>query len=147
MSLSAFLAENALPVENIKYVASPRFLSEEVDEEGNHKPMEWEIRVITGEADAALRKSCEISIPIPGKRNQFQREHDVNAYMAKLAVACTVFPNLKDKELQNSYGVMGAEKLLRTMLTPGEYMDYVQKVQEFCGFDKPFQELVDEAKN
>lgn len=29
MSLSAFLAENAVPVENIKFVASKRFLGED----------------------------------------------------------------------------------------------------------------------
>ena len=37
MSLSAFLAENALSVENVKFVASKRFLSDnhELDERGN----------------------------------------------------------------------------------------------------------------
>lgn len=38
MSLSAFLAENAVPVENIKFVASKRFLGED----GN--PIPWENR-------------------------------------------------------------------------------------------------------
>lgn len=147
MSLSAFLAENALPVDNIRFVVSPRFLSEEMDEEGKRKPMEWEVRMITGEADEALRKSCEKRVPVPGRRNQFQKETDVEAYLAKLAVACTVFPNLSDKELQNSYKVLGAEKLLKTMLTPGEYVNYLERVQEFCGFDKSFQDRVDEAKN
>ena len=42
MSLSAFLAENAVPVENIKFVASKRFLGED----GN--PIPWEIKTITG---------------------------------------------------------------------------------------------------
>ena len=52
MSLSAFLAENAVPVENIKFVASKRFLGED----GN--PIPWEIKTITGTEDEALRKSC-----------------------------------------------------------------------------------------
>jgi hypothetical protein len=64
-----------------------------------------------------------------------------------LAVACTVFPDLNNKELQDSYKVMGADVLLKTMLTPGEYADYVQKVQEVCGFDTSLQDEVDEAKN
>lgn len=51
MSLSAFLAENAVPVENIKFVASKRFLGED----GN--PIPWEIKTITGTEDEALRKS------------------------------------------------------------------------------------------
>ena len=39
MSLSAFLAENALSVENVKFVASKRFLSDELDDKGKRKPM------------------------------------------------------------------------------------------------------------
>jgi len=42
--------------------------------------------------------------------------------------------NLDDIELQNSYGVMGADALLKTMLTPGEYPEYMEKVQEVNGF-------------
>ena len=134
MSLSAFLAENALSVENVKFVASKRFLSDELDDKGKRKPMEWE-------------KSCAKRFPVPGKKNQYQKETDYDLYLGKLAVACTVFPNLNDKELQDSYKVMGAEALLKTMLTPGEYADYLTKVQEVCGFETTLQDEVDEAKN
>lgn len=147
MTLSGFLAENAIPVENIKYAASKRFLSDEVDDQGKRKPIEWEIKTITGTEDEALRKSCAKRVPIPGKKNQYQKETDYDMYLGKLAVACTVFPNLNDKELQDSYKVLGAEALLKTMLTPGEYAEYVSKVQEVCGFDTTLQEDVDTAKN
>ena len=132
MSLSAFLAENALPVEHIKFPVSPRF---------------WEIKTITGTEDEALRKACTKRVPVPGKKNQYQKETDYDLYIGKLAVACTVFPNLNDKELQDSYKVMGGEALLKAMLTPGEYAAYVEKVQEVCGFSTPIQDEVDEAKN
>ena len=141
MTLSAFLSENAIPVENIKFAASPRFVDE------NKKPVEWEIKTITGTEDEALRKSCARRVPVPGKRNQYQKETDYDLYLGKLAVACTVFPNLNDKGLQDSYKAMGAETLLKAMLTPGEYAAYVEKVQEVCGFSTPIQEEVDEAKN
>ena len=141
MNLSAFLAENALAVENVKFAASKRFMGDD------GKPMLWEIKTITGTEDEALRKSCAKRVPIPGKKNQYQKETDYDMYLGKLAVACTVFPNLNDKELQDSYKVMGADALLKTMLTPGEYADYVQKVQEVCGFDTSLQDEVDEAKN
>lgn len=141
MSLSAFLAENAVPVENIKFVASKRFLGED----GN--PIPWEIKTITGTEDETLRKSCAKRVPVPGKKNQYQKETDYDLYLGKLAVACTVFPNLNDKELQDSYKVMGADALLKTMLTPGEYADYLTKVQEVCGFETTLQDEVDEAKN
>ena len=65
----------------------------------------------------------------------------------RLAVACIVYPNLSDAELQNSYHVKCAEDLLKTMLTPGEYVDCVAKVQEICGFDTLLDDEVEAAKN
>lgn len=67
--------------------------------------------------------------------------------MGKLAAACTVFPNLNNAELQSNYGVMGADSLLKAMLLPGEYANYLAKVQEVNGFDIDFDEMVEEAKN
>ena len=51
-TLSAFLAENALTVDHIKFPASPRFLDEK------KKPMLWEIKTISATEDEALRKAC-----------------------------------------------------------------------------------------
>lgn len=141
MSLSAFLAENAEKVENVQFVVSKRFK----DENGN--PVPWEIRPITGNDDETIRKTCVKRVQVPGKRNQFTQETDYNMYLGKLAVACVVFPNLNDQELQDSYKVMGAEALLKTMLTPGEYADLLTKIQEVCGFDTTLQEDVEAAKN
>lgn len=141
MGLSAFLAKNAIKVDNVKHVVSTRFVDE------NKNPIAWEIKAITGSEDENLRKACAKRVPIPGKKKQYQKETDIELYLGKLAVACTVFPNLNDAELQNSYGVMGAETLLKTMLLPGEYADYLTKVQEVCGFETTLQDEVDEAKN
>ncbi|MEL4861023.1 phage portal protein [Pseudoflavonifractor phocaeensis] len=140
MGLSAFLAQNAVKIENVKFAASSRFV-----EEG--KPVEWEIRCISSTEDETLRKDSTKRVPVPGKRGAFTQETDYNLYLGRLAVACTVFPNLNDKELQDSYGVMGADVLLKTMLTPGEYANYLAKVQEVCGYDKTLQDEVDEVKN
>lgn len=140
-NLSGFLAQNALPVENIKYVASKRFLDD------NGKPLEWEIKCITSTEDEALRKSCTKRIQVPGRRGQFTQETDFNLYIGKLAAKCTLFPNLNDAELQDSYKVMGDDALLKRMLSvPGEYADYLVKVQEANGF-QTLQEDIDEAKN
>lgn len=139
-NLTAFLSQNAVKVENVKYAASKRFVDE-------GKPIEWELQGITGEEDEALRKSCTKRKPVPGKRNMYAPETDYAEYVAKLVVKCTVFPNLDDAELQNSYGVMGAEALVRKMLTPGEYADLAAKVQEINGFEVSMDEAVDEAKN
>ena len=140
MSLKAFLAENALQTEQVEYVASDRFVE-------NGKPVPWVIRALGSAEDEALRKMCTKRTPVFGKKGQYQNELDVLEYMAKLGAACTVYPNLNDKELQDSYHVMGGEELLKKMLTAGEYNLYIAKVQQVCGFDRSFQEDVDEAKN
>lgn len=141
MSLSAFLYQNALKTPNRRVAVSPRFLDE------NGEAALWEIRCITGAQDEELRRACLIQVPVPGKKNQFQRETDYEKYLGELASICTVQPELTSAELQNSYGVMGAQALLKTMLTPGEYSGYLELVQELNGFDKPFEAEVTEAKN
>lgn len=139
--LEAFLAENVLKTENIKYVATKRIVDPKTKE-----PIKWEICSITNEEDEAIRKDCMRRVQVPGKRNVYQPELETDKYLGLLAVKCTVYPNLNSEELQNSYGVAGADKLLKKMLLPGEYQDYLAKVQEATGF-VPLNDLVDEAKN
>lgn len=140
-NLSAFLAQNVVKEENTKYVVSERFVDEK------KKPIPWEIKAISGTEDEALRKECTKRVPVPEKRGQYNKETDYNEYLAKLAVTCTVFPNLHDSELQDSYKAMGAEDLIRKMLLPGEYANYLEKVQEVNKFDISTDELVEEVKN
>lgn len=139
--LSAFLQQNAIKPDNVKIVVSKRF----VDEKGN--PLEWEIKCIDTMEDELLRKSCMKKVPVPNTRNQFVTETDYNLYLGKLMASCTVYPNLNDAELQNSYGVMGSDAVLKKMLTAGEYAAFLLEVQDVNGFNKDYKELVDEAKN
>lgn len=140
MSLSAFLAQNAKKIEPTEFVVSDRFV-----EDG--EPVPWVIKPITGKQNKELIKECTKLIPINGKRGQYRQQLDNSVYNTKLCVLCTQFPNLNDAELQNSYGVMGAEALLDTMLLPGEMTGYLEKVLEVCGFDTDIGEKVDTAKN
>ena len=55
-------------------------------------------------------------------------ETDFNQYLGKLAAACTVYPNLNDTVLQDSYRVMGADNLLKAMLSAGEFAAFVEKL-------------------
>ena len=57
MNLNAFMAQNALPIENRKEV-SDRFL----DESG--QPIEWELRPLTNEEDRAIRQACTKRVPV-----------------------------------------------------------------------------------
>lgn len=56
-------------------------------------------------------------------------------------------PNLNSAELQDSYGVKGAERLLKRMLTPGEYYAYLEEIQRVNGFDIGLVDKVEDAKN
>ncbi len=142
MSLTAFMAPNAVQDEHIKYVVSARFVDEKTKE-----PIEWEIQCIDSKHDEELRKACTRRVAVPGKRGQFTKETDYDKYVGLLAVECTVFPDLNNVELQNSYGVLCADELLKKMLKPGEYADYLEKIQEINGFNESFEDKVEEAKN
>lgn len=137
---SVFMAGNAKQDETVKYVASKRFTSK-------GKPVEWELKAIDSDLDETIRKECTKRVPIAGKRGQYNQETDTDKYVGRMCVACTVYPNLNDKELQTSYGVMSADALLKKMLLPGEYTEYKAKVMEVNGYDLSMEELVDEAKN
>lgn len=139
--LTAFLSQNAIKKEPVKHVASGRFL------DSKKKPMEWIIQPLTSQEDEDLRKQATKRVPVPGRKHQYQPETDYNKYLGLLAVKCTMFPDLFNKELQDSYGVMGADALLKKMLLPGEYSDYVEKVQEVNGFEVTLEDKVEEAKN
>lgn len=137
-NLSAFLAMNAKKVDAVKYAASDRFVDE------NDKPMEWEIGVITAAENARIRKGCMSQVSV-GK-GQYTQSFAADKYMARLTARCVLFPDLNDKELQDSYGVMSAEELVTTMLTSGEFEDLSYKVMEVNGFQDE-REMVEEAKN
>ena len=137
---SIFMAGNADKSETVKYVASKRFVKD-------GKPVEWEIKAIDSDLDEAIRKECTKRVPIVGKRGQFNQETDTDKYIAKMCVACTVYPDLNAAELQDSYGVKSGDALLKKMLLPGEYTEYKSKVMEVNGYDMSMEELVDDAKN
>lgn len=139
-NFEVFMAGNANQTETVKFVASKRFAVK-------GKPVEWEIKPIDSELDETLRKECTKKVPIVGKRGQYNQETDTDKYTGKMCVACTVYPNLNDAELQDSYGVKDGVALLKKMLLPGEYMEYKAKVMEVNGYDMSMEDLVDEAKN
>lgn len=136
-NFEAFMIEKGN--EEIEYVVSKRFL------DGEGKPVPFKLKPITSKENNNIRKGCYIKIPIPGKRNQFTRDFDTSKYVMELALACITFPNLNDEKLQNYYKVMGASELLGAMLTPAEFDDLSEKLQELNGYN--LEEKVEEAKN
>ena len=139
-NLSFFLAGNVEKRANKKVVVSDRFK----DDKGT--PVEWEIRSISADEDEAIRKSCTRRVPVPGRKNQFTQEFDGNTYLAKLAAKAVVYPDLNDAELQNSYGAMGAEQLIKAMLYKDEFDALTEKLVE-ASETEDINDLTEEAKN
>lgn len=139
-SLSAFMRPNVAEISNARFAPSPRFVGED------GKPVEWEIRCISADEYARIRSDCFIQERVPGNKKQMTQRLDIYAFQTRVAARCTVFPDLNDAELQDSWGVTKPEDLVGAMLIGGEFEDYIKEVLRVNGF-KDEDELVDEAKN
>lgn len=140
-SLNRFLKENKIKKENVKYAATKSLVDE------NGKPLEWEIQPLTTKQNDNIRDSCTIEIPVKGKPNMVREKIDNSRYTAKLVATSVVFPDLYDKELQDSYGVMTPEELIKEMIDdPGEYADFTEFITKFNGFTDIDDDIA-EAKN
>lgn len=132
----AFLKQNKKQDETVKFAASRSFL----DADGN--PLEWELRPLKSKEAASIRKRTNRM----GKGGKMIVDNDTFNRLA--AAKATVFPDLDDKELQDSYGVMCAEDLIVEMLDKdGEFQEYVKQVMEISGYNISDTELVADAKN
>lgn len=140
-NFSNFMKANKIQKQNVMHPVTKSLTDE------NGVPLLWEIRPLTTKENEAIRESCTRDIPVTGKPNLYRPKTDMNAYQTKLICAAIVNPDLNNAELQNSYGVMSAEELIKEMVDdPAEYTDLIVFVQQLSGF-KTLQEEVDEAKN
>ncbi|GGD95148.1 phage tail assembly chaperone [Paenibacillus nasutitermitis] len=137
--LSLFFAQNAAAEMSEDFIVSDRFK----DKDG--APVAWKIRSMSEAENEEIRRSA--TRLVKGKNGMKVPETSPEEYMAKLVVASIVFPDLKNAELQKSYGVLGGEQLIKKMLLSGEYAVLVQKVQKVNGFDRDINELVEDVKN
>lgn len=130
----AFLKGNNKRIQTKNVIVSDAF----VDEEGKLVP--FTIRTLPA-----------------GKVSQWQNEYskidkdgevkfDTTGYNKRIMVEAVVFPDLKNKELQDSYEVVGEEALLDEMLLYGEQAKLTKAINELNGF-KSIDERIDEVKN
>ena len=137
-----FMKKNKIQKENTTYAVTKSLVDE------NGKPLLWTIKPLSTKDNEAIRDECMVEVPIKGKPNMYRPKLNTSKYLAKMLVACIAEPNLYDKELQDSYGVMTPEDLLQAMVDdPGEYQDFATFVQNFNGFTTTLEDKVDEAKN
>ena len=140
-NFAKFMKSNKIKKENVMHPVTKSLTDE------NGEPLLWEIRPLTTKENESIREFCTIDVPVKGKPNMFRPKVDMNAYQTKLMCAAVVYPDLNSVELQNSYGVMSAEDLLKEMVDdPAEYTDLMMFVQKLSGF-KTLGEDVDDAKN
>ena len=132
-----FLKENKKLRENSVYAASRNF----TDNDGN--PVLWKIKPITTKENETLRDECLIEDKISGRFRL-----DISKYTAKLLDASVIEPNLYDKQLQDSYGVMTPEALIMELLDdPSEYRRFADHIRDLNGFGSGFSDKVNDAKN
>lgn len=140
--LKLFLKGNKKERETTEYAATKSLCDE------NGEPLKWTIKALTTKENDQIREECTKEIPITGKPNMYRTKVNTSRYIAMMISRAVVFPDLNDTQLQNSYGVVTPEDLLKEMVdTPAEYDAFAQFVQQFSGFDTSLTEKVDEAKN
>lgn len=139
---SAFMKQNKVQKENEKYAPTASLLG------ADGTPLRWEFRHITSKENESLRDACTTEVQVTGKPNQFRPKVNTAKYISSMIVASTVYPDLYDRELQDSYGVTTPEDLLYALVDgAGEYQDFTLWMQKFQGFNKGLEEKVEEAKN
>ena len=130
---SAFMKANKKVKENEKFAPTASLLG------SDGTPVRWEFRHISSKENEQLRDANTI---------EFRPKLITSKYLMAMIVKSTVFPDLYDKELQDSYGVMTPEDLVYAMVDDaGEMQDFQLWMQKFQGFTKSLDEKVDEAKN
>ncbi len=138
MNFREFMLQSAVKVENEKFVVSERFLGEE------EKPIEWELRTLTKiEEESILRDSYRPKTN--GGRTVM--ELDEILYQGKITASCIVYPDLHNKELQDSYRTMSHEQVLKTMLKAKEYLGLQIKLNTIVRKVTTLNEKVEQAKN
>lgn len=141
-NLKLFLKGNKKAKENDFFAATKSLC----DEKG--EPLKWEIKPLSTRDNDRIREDCSYEVPITGKPGMYREKLNTSLYLRKMICASVVEPNLYDKDLQDSYGVMTPEDLIVEMIDdPGEYNDFAAFIQSYNGFTETLQDKVDTAKN
>lgn len=134
-SLNAFL--HPVGLENKEVIVSKRFME-------NGQPVPFVIKPLSQEDNKQLIKKFTKK---EKKNGQITESFDRTGYMTAMVAAAVVFPDLRNAELQQAYGVLGEDKLIQKMLLMGEFATLSQEVQKLSGLDEDINEDIEEAKN
>lgn len=108
----------------------------------------WTIKSLTAEETSELRKLAT-KRELNKRTHQYEQATDQNKFADSVLTAAVVVPDLNNAELQKSWGCIGEpEKLLKRMLSMGEYTELSNAVMDLSGLnDDDSNDLVDTAKN
>ena len=103
------------------------------------------LRPLTPDEGDAITKLCYINKA--GKKGKQEREFDVAKYNREICLASIVHPDLNNTEIQESYGVMGADSLYSKLFLLGEANEILQEIMDISGFNSSIDEEIEKAKN
>lgn len=131
--LSAFL-NPVITREEKEVIVSKRFQDEKGD------PVPFRIRALTQEENDAIVRQATSRFKENGQT--VERMDNVD-FTRRLAVAATVEPDFRSKELCDAYGVMDPLLVPGKMLLSGEYTKLISAITALSGFS----DVEEEVKN
>lgn len=136
-TLQEFL--NLNPVDNVvnEVIVSDRFKDE------NGSPLRFKIKAMTNaEFEEARKKATTIKTK---KGGSF--DFDTRKFNETIIINHTINPEFKDANSIQKMGCITPEQYLNKVLLAGEIAELANQIQTLSGFDKTFEEDIEEAKN
>lgn len=141
-NLTLFLKKNKKTRENKFYAPTKSLLDE------NGEPLKWEFRHVPTKEIDKITEGCTIEVQVTGKPGMYRPKVNNTKFIEQLIIKSTVVPDLYNAELQDSYGVMTPEALLKEMVDdPVEYNSLAEFVKNFGGDSETLSDKVEAAKN
>lgn len=108
----------------------------------------FKIKSLTAEEMTVLRGQATRKV-LNKRTHQFEQQTDQNRFTDSIITASVVSPDLQNEELQKSWGCLAEPgKLLRTMLTMGEYQELAQIIMDISDMNADdINDLTETAKN
>lgn len=111
----------------------------------NGEPLKWTLRPVKTKRFEELKRKYTKQVPIPGT-GEFREELD-DRYIDDLMVESVIVPDLRNADLQDSYGVHTPIDLLHELIdNPGEWMNFETMVSRLTA-PQAVEKALGEAKN
>ena len=141
MGLKSFLKQNVKPSAHEKVQISNRIIDEETGE-----PEFWEIRALDSyELDECERQATKLQRV--GKTDRYEAQTDQGKFALMTLTRAIVYPDLTDKEVQDSFGVNNPEDLLCRLLLPGERQKLITICNQLNSYEQSLDDAVEQSKN